>query len=143
VADEVLEAREFSAVGQFVACCFSEAEGDLGQWRGYGGGECGYAIGFRAQAVLDIVSTRPDSLMLAMNFADSVHSLVVADVIHMAEVYYRQGLGRGDPAIWAAEFVAAFANELSVIAAAVKHPKFSAEAERRIATLLQAGQTTS
>jgi hypothetical protein len=47
VADEVLEAPDFTAVSQFVAC-FSEAEDDLGQWRGYGGGECGYAIGLRA-----------------------------------------------------------------------------------------------
>jgi hypothetical protein len=34
----------------------------------------------------------------------------------------------------------AFANEFSLIAAAVKHPKFSGEIERRIATLLQKGQ---
>jgi hypothetical protein len=139
VADEALEARDFTAAGQFVAC-FSEAEDDLGQWRGYGGGECGYAIGFRAQAVLNIVSTRPSSLLLPMSYADSIHSFVVADVIRMAETYFRQGLGRGDPSAWAAEFVAAFANELSIIAATVKHPKFSGEAERRIATILQVGQ---
>ena len=139
VADEVLGAPDFTAVDQFVAC-FSEAEDDLGQWRGYGGGECGYAIGFRAQAVLDIVSARPPSLLLPMCYTDSIHSFVVADVIRMAETYFRQGLSRGDPSAWAAEFVVAFANELAFIAAAVKHPKFSGEIERRIATLLQKGQ---
>ena len=50
VADEALEARDFTATGQFVAC-FSEAEDDLGQWRGYGGGECGYAGVFELQRV--------------------------------------------------------------------------------------------
>jgi hypothetical protein len=75
-----------------------------------------------------------------MGYTDTIHSFVVADVIRMAETYFRQGLSRGDPSAWAAEFVEAFANELSFIAAAVKHPKFSGEIERRIATLLQEGQ---
>src|ERR1700733_4056031 len=85
VADEALEARDFTAVGQFVAC-FSEIEDDLGQWRGYGGGESGYAIGFHAQALLHAVNLRPSSLLLPMNYTDSIHSLVVADVIRMAEI---------------------------------------------------------
>lgn len=141
IADEALDARDFTATGQFVAC-FSEAEDDLGQWRGYGGGECGYAIGFRAQAILGATSSNPSSLLLPMSYADNIHSAIVADVIRMAEFYFRHGLSRGiaDPAAWAAEFVMAFANELSIIAATVKHPKFSGEAERRIATLLQPGQ---
>jgi hypothetical protein len=139
VADEMLEARDHTTEGQFVAC-FSEAEDDLGQWRGYGGGECGYAVGFRAQAILDVVNAQRNSLLLPMSYTDSIHDFVVADVIRMAETYFRQGLSRGHPSAWAVEFVAAFANELSVIAATVKHPKFSGEVERRIATLLWEGQ---
>jgi hypothetical protein len=75
-----------------------------------------------------------------MIYADSIHSFVVADVIRMSEVYYRQGLSRGDPDLWAREFVIAFADALSITAANVKHPKFSGEAERRIVTLLQTGE---
>jgi hypothetical protein len=37
-ADELLNQRDFTALGQFVAC-FSEAKDDLGQWPGYGGGD--------------------------------------------------------------------------------------------------------
>jgi hypothetical protein len=37
VADEMLDKRDFSADGQFVAC-LSEVHDDLGQWRGYSGG---------------------------------------------------------------------------------------------------------
>ena len=39
-ADNALSGADFSAIGRFV-CCFSEVQDDLGQWRGYGGGECG------------------------------------------------------------------------------------------------------
>ena len=39
--------RDFAGEGHFVTC-FSEVEDDLSQWRGYGGGECGYALGFDA-----------------------------------------------------------------------------------------------
>jgi hypothetical protein len=139
VADEALESRDFTATGQFVAC-FSEAEDDLGQWRGYGGGECGYAIGFQSQGILDVLKRRPSALLLPMGYADSIHSFVVTDVMRWAEIYFRQGLSRALPDPWAREFVTAFANELSIIAAVVKHPKFSGEAERRIATLLQDGE---
>jgi hypothetical protein len=141
VADEVLNNRDFAATGQFVAC-FSEIEDDLGQWRGYGGGECGYAIGFRSQGILDVGNSRPDSLLAPMNYEDKRHNTIVADVVRMGEIYFRQGLSRGLPDVekWAREFVAAFDEQLSFIACAVKHPKFCGEAERRIVTLLQPGE---
>ena len=75
-----------------------------------------------------------------MNYTDSIHSFVVAHVIRMAEIYYRQGLTRGDPDLWAREFVLALADALSITAANVKHPQLTGEAERRIVTLLQPGE---
>jgi hypothetical protein len=136
VADNLLSERDFTAMGQFVAC-FSEAKDDLGQWRGYGGGECGFAIGFSSQGIMRANSRRVNTLLMPMIYADSIHSFVVADVIRMSETYYRQGLSRGDHDLWAREFVIAFSDALSITAANVKHPKFSGEAERRIVTLLQ------
>jgi len=138
VADEALGNLDFTAAGRFVAC-FSEAEDDLAQWRGYGG--CGYAIGFRSQGVLEAIKTRP-ALFLPMGYADDIHNFIVADVMKWSEIYFRQGLSRGvpDPVAWATEFVAAFGGALDIIAATVKHPKFSGELERRIATLLQADE---
>ena len=65
-AEEGLEKRDFSTDAQFVAC-FSEVEDDLGQWRGYGGGECGYAIGFQSQGIQDAIKTRPFALLMPMN----------------------------------------------------------------------------
>jgi hypothetical protein len=141
VADDALANRDFAPVGQFVAC-FSEVEDDLGQWRGYGGGECGYAIGFRSQGVLDAAQSRPGSLLVPMNYEDNRHIVIVNDVVRMGEIYFRQGVSRGlpDAERWAREFVAAFDYELGVLACVVKHPKFSGEVERRIVTLLQPGE---
>jgi hypothetical protein len=138
VADVALDNRNFSPIGQFVAC-FSETEDDLGQWRGYGGGECGYAIGFRSQDILYAAQSRPGSLLVPMNYEDNRHNVIVNDVVRMGEIYYRQGLSRGLPDVerWAREFVAAFDYELSFVACVVKHPKFIGEVERRIVTLLQ------
>jgi hypothetical protein len=138
-ADELLAQRHFTAAGQFVIC-FSEVQDDLGQWRGYGGGECGYAIGFDSAALMQAATRRSHTLLMPMNYADSIHSFIVADVIRMAEIYYRQGLTRGDPDLWAREFVMAFADALSITAANVKHPQFAGEEERRIVTLLQPGE---
>jgi hypothetical protein len=139
IADDELDNLDLTSAGQFVAC-LSEAEDDLGQWRGYGGGECGYAIGFRSQAILDAITRRPSTFLLPMGYADNIHNFIVADAIRCAEIYFRNGLRPHlPPDLWAREFVSAFGNELSIISALVKHPKFSGEAESRIATLLQAG----
>jgi hypothetical protein len=76
-----------------------------------------------------------------MGYADDIHNFIVTDVLHWAEIYFRNGLTRSLPAdAWAQEFVAAFGYELNVIAAVVKHPKFAGEAERRIAALLEVGE---
>jgi hypothetical protein len=139
VADETLDQRDFSTYGQFVAC-FSETKDDLGQWRGYGGGECGYAIGFSSRGILDAISRRTSTVLLPMIYASDIHSFVVADVIRMAEEYYKQGISLGDLELWARGFVTAFGETLTVTAANVKHPQFSGEAERRIVTYLQPGE---
>jgi hypothetical protein len=65
IADQGLSQRDFASAWHFVAC-FSEVEDDLGQWRGYGGGECGYALGFRFDGILEAIRTRPSALFLAI-----------------------------------------------------------------------------
>lgn len=141
IADELLTDRDFSTAGHFVAC-FSEVEDDLGQWRGYGGGECGYAVGFRPDEFLETIKTRPSTLLLPMNYEDEKHRFLVGDVMLLARKYFLDGLSRGlpDTEKWAREFLIAFATELDILACVIKHPKFSGEVERRITTLLQQGE---
>jgi hypothetical protein len=141
-ADDSLGNRDFTTAGHFVAC-FSEIEDDLGQWRGYGGGECGYAIAFRSDGVLEALKARPAALLLPMNYQTKTHDFLVQDLLRTAETYFLAGLQRKevtDITKWATEFIAAFAVELDIFACLIKHPKFSGEAERRITTMLQPGE---
>ena len=145
VADEALVDRDFTTAGHFVAC-FSEVEDDLGQWRGYGGGECGYAIGFRSDGILQALKARPSGMLLPMNYDEKRHDFLVQDVLRMAETYFLNGLKRSDVSDigkWAKDFLVTFATELDIFACLIKHPKFSGEAERRVTTLLQAGEHSS
>jgi hypothetical protein len=80
-----------------------------------------------------------------MNYQANSHDLLVKDALRVAEMFFLAGLQRKevtDITKWATEFAEAFALELDVFASVIKHPKFSGEAERRIATLLQVGEHT-
>jgi hypothetical protein len=138
-ADEGLSKRDFSTASRFVTC-FTEVEDDLGQWRGYGGGECGYAIGFRFQGLRDAI--KPRGYLLPMNYEDKGHHFLVDEVLRMAHVYFLDGLRRGlpDHERWAREFLTAFSNELDIFASLLKHPKFTGEREWRITATLQMGE---
>lgn len=141
VADSALGKRDFATAWHFVTC-FSEVEDDLGQWRGYGGGRCGYAIGFSFSGILDALKARPGALLLPMHYDDQHQKFLVDEVVRMAQHYFLQGVSRGLPDIerWAGEFLAAFAWEFDIFASITKHPKFASERERRIATALRVGE---
>ncbi|MGB6828967.1 MAG: DUF2971 domain-containing protein [Terracidiphilus sp.] len=49
--------------------CFSEEKDDLSQWRAYGGGENGYAIGFLAADLCGI----PNSMLVRVNYDSELH----------------------------------------------------------------------
>jgi hypothetical protein len=139
-ADDLLSRANFAAAGRFVAC-FSEVEDDLAQWRGYGGGECGYSIGFRHNGILEALLKRPGALLVPLSYQED-YEIFVDDVIRMAEAYFLNGINRGvvDVEKWAVEFLMAFSQEMDILAALMKHPKFADERERRITALLQTGE---
>jgi Protein of unknown function (DUF2971) len=143
VADEGLATSDYSAEGHFVAC-FSEVEDDLSQWRGYGGGECGYSIGFRFDGLMEAVNARPNTWLVPMNYDDPKHQFLAGDVVRMGIKYFSDGVqpqqSGFDLATWGKELTIAFAAELSIFASIIKHPKFDGEKERRIATRLQTGE---
>jgi hypothetical protein len=137
-ADIGLGTRQFVALSNFVAC-LSEVEDDLGQWRGYGGGQCGYAIGFAGKDVLTAVERRK-GLLAPMSYSPKLHAALVEDTVHMAQKYFLDGLVRPyitDIDKWAADFLYGFGNELDLFASTIKHPKFASEVERRIITWLR------
>jgi Protein of unknown function (DUF2971) len=143
VADEGLSNADFATAGNFVVC-FSEVEDDLGQWRGYGGGECGYAIVFSLEGILGALKARrPSASFAPMHYGDQGPALLVRDVVRMAQQYFLQGItarGVSDVELWAREFLSVYADELDIFACLIKHPKFDREQERRITTRLQPGE---
>jgi hypothetical protein len=142
IADEALAQRDFATAYHFVSC-FSEAQDDLGQWRGYGGGSCGYAIGFRSDGLLEALKSRPSAIFLPMQYADTSHRFVVDDTMRMAEIYFHSGIkkhGVTNMEQWSREFLIAFAMQLDIFASTTKHPAFASEKERRIVAPLQSGE---
>jgi hypothetical protein len=132
VVDKALDNREFTTAGHFVAC-FSEVKDDLGQWRGYGGGECGYAIGFCSEGIREALKTRPGALFLPMNYDDKQHKSFVEDVLKLGEKCFHDAVKNGDDIEkWAAEFYEACNMSLAFFAIGIKHPTFSSEREWRI-----------
>lgn len=124
--------RDFSAAGNFVTC-FSEAKDDLGQWRGYGGGECGYAIGFDSRALI-LAANKAGSLLVPMEYDPQIQAKLVLDVVSGAKEFFLEGIARGlsDTKLWATQFLNEFAIQSDLFASIIKHPKFSGEKEHRL-----------
>ena len=138
VGIEALAHRDFSAAGHFVSC-FSEVEDDLGQWRGYGGGQCGYAIGFDVTSIFNSLERRGLTLMLPMNYDEAEHARIVQRVVDWASQYLLAEHEKTKPTdlkIWSGQMLEALAFQLDLVASILKHPKFSSEKERRILTML-------
>jgi hypothetical protein len=140
-ADTILSNRDFAALGHFVTC-FSEIEDDLGQWRGYGGGQCGYAIGFDYSKLCSALpGVRTDALLAPMNYDPGRQTFVVDDLLKNAQLFFTAGLPGRDVQRWANEFLEAFSTEMDIFACMTKHPAFAAENERRIITRLSQNET--
>jgi hypothetical protein len=87
---------------------------------------------------------RPQTLMIPLNYTEAVHQSVIGDVINYVQRGFLGGeMNALDKKLWAKEYLTAFAEELTVLAAMIKHPKFAPEHERRLATQLAAGEHSS
>lgn len=133
--------RDFSAVGHFVAC-FSEVHDDLGQWRGYGGGECGYAIGFSTDGIFEALKVqRPGTYFIPLNYKPDDHHVVITDVVNYTERAFLAGEASAqDKNEWARELGTSFAEQLTIIPALIKHPAFEHEKETRLLTQFGDGE---
>ncbi|MGV8856623.1 MAG: DUF2971 domain-containing protein [Devosia sp.] len=132
---------DISSTGHFVAC-LSEDEDDLGQWRGYGGGTCGYAIGFRANDILTAIGRRSGTLLMPMEYRVEMHERIASEVINFTTTLYRHHAAGFGSAVepFSEALLAEVASGLDVVVSCVKHHKFEFEHERRITTKLLHGE---
>lgn len=110
--------------------CFSTERDDLSQWRAYGGGENGYAIGFMAGFLF-----RPDSLLTRVNYDRELHLLMAKRSAEATLTFFREGLvaRKGEERlVWGQEFQEAWGPLLARLAPMVKDQGFKSENEVRI-----------
>jgi len=109
--------------------CFSSERDDLSQWRAYGTGENGYAIGFRAGALF-----RQDNYVARVNYDAEQQEAVAARIAEASLRFFMEGLqnGRSDSAIeWANEFFPDWERRIGQLSPMIKDPAFRAEKEVR------------
>ena len=116
---------------QTFVCCFSSRCDSLSQWRGYAGGEGGFAIGFRASAIRDSKRSAPFSpgfLLLPCNYDEQRLLLLNQSFLQDA---YRECVAL-DPFASDRDISKRMALEAAWIGAAMKHPSFNDEREWRL-----------
>lgn len=135
--------ERYSATNEWFVCCLSANEDDLSQWRAYGRGEGGYAIGL-SSAVLGLLGARQYHFLAAVNYDTAAH-LALAKVI-AAEVVrsFTQSLAANPNrnsalAAWINQFLGAWRNSLVYLGPILKDAAFQAEHEWRIMHRLQPG----
>jgi hypothetical protein len=126
------DAAPNSAALPYFVTCFSSLEDDLSQWRSYGGGENGYAIGVLTK---DLFGT-PNSLVGRVNYDRELHGTLAEEVAEATLRLYKEGLGAGI-GDWDNVFLNAWDWALTQLAPLVKDPGFVAEKEVRVIHQLQ------
>jgi hypothetical protein len=87
------------AVAIHFVACFSEMRDDLSQWRAYGNGENGYAIGFRAGDLWGC----PNSALVRIDYDESLHRELARKAAEAMVDFALEGLRKyapPDPVKW-------------------------------------------
>jgi hypothetical protein len=116
----------------YFVSCFSTLEDDLSQWRSYGGGENGYAIGFRAKDLFGVAN----SLVAHVIYDKDKHATLASQAAESTIRFYKEGL---DHKIenWNDMFLNAWDSALTQLAPLIKDPGFRLEQEVRLIHQLQ------
>lgn len=116
----------------YFVTCFSELEDDLSQWRAYGGGENGYAIGFRTGSLAGI----PSCFLARVTYYETAkHKHLLEEVAVATLSFYKEGLaeyGTSESERWTNDFLAAWDLAITQIAPLFKHSAFAGEKECRL-----------
>lgn len=131
VFQSVESAPRLSTDKQTFVCCFSSKKDSLSQWRAYGGGEGGFAIGFRAAEIWDLkgkVDLSPGFWLLPCSYDEAWATELNHEYLIRA---VNECLARTPDASNAA-IAAALARDASWMGAAIKHPAFAEESEWRL-----------
>jgi hypothetical protein len=138
VLDETAESADMPghADSKFYVSCFTDLEDNVQQWRDYGNGENGYAIGFRARGLL----VDGNTAVVRVNYDTELHKRIADQAARLTLQFYLEGLvgeRTNDPAKWGKEFFAAWDQAIYRLAPIAKDASFSQEREYRMVHELQ------
>jgi hypothetical protein len=125
-------------------CCFSELEDDLSRWRGYGGGNAGFSVGFTREWFTRVKETLGLSLIRCIYDPENQQRLVQDEI----DKFFATNVGR-EPDYWdrnrgywnphrprtymvSRHVGDDFATRLALIAPRIKHESFEDEKEWRL-----------
>ncbi len=119
-------------LGVFAFCC-SEEKDDLNQWRGYGSGTAGYAIGFDT-VHLDNLATASDCMLVQCIYDEGDQVLLVNDAIAEALARFRQltDTEREEGSTVQGTLMWAYMHTYLALAARLKDKSFAHEKEWRV-----------
>ncbi len=127
-------ADEKAIASEWFVSCLTERRDDLSQWRAYGGGEGGYAIGFEAASLLG--AGAPDRSFLGpVSYDHAANMKLTRDIAAGMVRHFRAGLANDErrvPARWVQDFLASWDAAMTPLAPMLKDPAFSSEMEWRI-----------
>jgi len=119
----------------YFVTCFSTLEDDLSQWRSYGGGENGYAIGIRVKDLFGAANS-----LVSRVIYDKERHLDLANQAAEATIrFYKEGIDAGIQD-WDNVFINAWDNALTQLSPLIKDPGFELEKEIRLIHQLQVGE---
>jgi hypothetical protein len=116
-----------AVVPHFVAC-FSEERDDLSQWRAYGGGENGYAIGFKAGDLWGC----ENAVLVRINYDAEMHRSLAQKAAEAMVRFFLAAVEKYRPAnlvTFGKEFFEAWDPAITMVAPLVKDPAFAKERE--------------
>jgi Protein of unknown function (DUF2971) len=127
-----------NAASPWFITCFTELPDDLSQWRAYGGGEGGYAIGFRSSD-LNTHGVRDRAFLVNVSYDPGAHERMASAVADATFKFYRSGLSQrpGQQSAWTTEFLTQWGEAITFLAPVIKHPGFYAEREWRMVRQLR------
>ncbi|MGE0736721.1 MAG: DUF2971 domain-containing protein [Alphaproteobacteria bacterium] len=121
--------------------CFSEVSDSLSQWRGYGHGEGGFAIGFNVPKLIDVVLTEGALLWPCIYAPQEQARLYEKLLLELDKIFQQAVFANSDlqnSSSFASEFAKYALLKLSVFAPLIKHHAFKEESEWRIVRTLEA-----
>jgi len=125
-------------------CCFSELEDDLSQWRGYGGGDAGFSVGFTREWFTRVKETLGLSLVRCIYDPEKQQWLIQDEIDEFFATntekepdYWDRNRGHRNPDRPRTFVVLRhagdnFAARLALIAPRIKHKSFAVEKEWRL-----------